>query len=46
MTQLDKREVLDGLFKCWDDIDELLGGLSDDQWEAQTALPGWHCKSS
>jgi uncharacterized protein (TIGR03083 family) len=41
MTQLDKREVLDGLFKCWDDIDELLAGLSDSQWEAQTALPGW-----
>jgi uncharacterized protein (TIGR03083 family) len=41
MTQLDKREVLDGLFKCWDDIDDLLAGLSDDQWEAQTPLPGW-----
>ena len=23
-TQLDKREVLDGLFGSWDDIDELL----------------------
>jgi uncharacterized protein (TIGR03083 family) len=41
MSQLDKREVLDGLFKCWDDLDELLAGLSDEQWEAQTALPGW-----
>jgi uncharacterized protein (TIGR03083 family) len=41
MTQLDKREVIGGLFKCWDDIDELLSGLSDQQWEAQTALPGW-----
>ena len=41
MTQLDKREVLDGLFGCWDEIDELLAGLSDEQWDAQTDLPGW-----
>ncbi len=40
-TQLDKREVLDGLFGSWDDIDELLAGLSDDQWNASTDLPGW-----
>lgn len=41
MAQLDKREVLDGLFGCWDEIDELLAGLSDQQWDAQTDLPGW-----
>ena len=41
MIQLDKREVLDGLFGCWDEIDELLAGLSDEQWDAQTDLPGW-----
>jgi uncharacterized protein (TIGR03083 family) len=41
VTQLDKREVLDGLFGCWDEIDELLAGLSDEQWDAQTDLPGW-----
>ncbi len=41
VTDLDKRDVLDGLFTCWEDIDELLAGLSDEQWEAPTALPGW-----
>lgn len=41
MTQLDKREVLDRLFRSWDDIDELLAGLADEQWRAQTDLPGW-----
>ncbi|MGZ6790570.1 MAG: maleylpyruvate isomerase family mycothiol-dependent enzyme [Mycobacteriaceae bacterium] len=39
--QLDKRDMLDGLFGCWDDIDELLAGLSDEQWKTPTALPGW-----
>ena len=33
--------VLDGLFGSWDDIDELLAGLSDEQWNAPTDLPGW-----
>jgi uncharacterized protein (TIGR03083 family) len=41
VIQLDKPEVLDGLFGCWDQIDDLLAGLSDDQWDAQTDLPGW-----
>jgi uncharacterized protein (TIGR03083 family) len=41
MTQLDKREVLDGLFRSWDDIDALLAGLADEQWQVQTDLPGW-----
>ncbi|MBV9515155.1 MAG: maleylpyruvate isomerase family mycothiol-dependent enzyme [Mycobacteriaceae bacterium] len=41
MTQLDKGEVLDGLFGCWDEIDELLSGLSDEQWVAPSDLPGW-----
>jgi uncharacterized protein (TIGR03083 family) len=39
--RLDKREILDGLFGCWDDIDELLSGLSEQHWIAATALPGW-----
>jgi uncharacterized protein (TIGR03083 family) len=41
VTQLDKRDVLDGLFGCWDEIDELLAGLSGGQWLEPTALPGW-----
>ncbi|MFZ0834026.1 MAG: maleylpyruvate isomerase family mycothiol-dependent enzyme [Mycobacterium sp.] len=40
-TQLDKQQVLDGLFRSWENIDELLAGLSDEQWKAPTELPGW-----
>lgn len=41
VTTLDKTAVLEGLFGSWDDIDALLGGLADEQWQAQTPLPGW-----
>ena len=41
MTKLDKSDVLDGLFAVWDEIDTLLAGLPDEQWQAQTSLPGW-----
>jgi uncharacterized protein (TIGR03083 family) len=38
---VDKHEVLDGLLGCWDQSDELLSGLSDEQWHEPTDLPGW-----
>jgi uncharacterized protein (TIGR03083 family) len=41
VTTLDKSDVLDGLFAAWDDIDALLGGLADEQWQASSPLPGW-----
>ena len=41
MTILDKSDVLDGLFAVWDEIDDVLASLSDEQWQAQTPLPGW-----
>ena len=41
VTTLDKPDVLNGLFAVWDSIDELLAGLSEDQWRAVTPLPGW-----
>jgi uncharacterized protein (TIGR03083 family) len=41
ITQLDKSEVLSGLFAVWDDIDALLDGLSETEWQAATPLPGW-----
>jgi uncharacterized protein (TIGR03083 family) len=41
VTQLDKRDVLEGLFGCWHEIDELLTGLSGGQWLEPTDLPGW-----
>src|ERR1700754_2655060 len=41
VTTLDKPDVLNGLFSVWDSIDELLAGLSEDQWRAVTPLPGW-----
>ncbi len=41
VTQLDKSDVLSGLFASWDAIDEVIGGLSDAQWDQPTSLPGW-----
>jgi uncharacterized protein (TIGR03083 family) len=41
ITRLDKSEVLSGLFAVWDDIDALLDGLSETEWQAVTPLPGW-----
>jgi uncharacterized protein (TIGR03083 family) len=41
VAQLSKRDVLDGLFGCWDEIDEVLSGLSDGQWHEPSDLPGW-----
>lgn len=40
-TVLDKSEVLEGLFASWDSLDALLSGLTDEQWQATTSLPGW-----
>jgi uncharacterized protein (TIGR03083 family) len=41
VTNLDKSDVLSGLFAVWDEIDSVLAGLTDDQWQAQSPLPGW-----
>jgi uncharacterized protein (TIGR03083 family) len=41
VTTLDKSDVLGGLFAVWDEIDTVLAGLSDEQWQARTPLPGW-----
>jgi uncharacterized protein (TIGR03083 family) len=41
VTILDKSEVLSGLFGTWDSIDTLLSGLSEQQWQTPTPLPGW-----
>jgi uncharacterized protein (TIGR03083 family) len=41
VTNLDKSDVLEGLFASWDDIDALLAGLVHEQWQAATPLPGW-----
>lgn len=40
-TVLDKDDVLAGLFASWDAIDALLAGLTAEQWQAPTELPGW-----
>ena len=42
--RLDRAEVLLGLFACWDEIDDLLSGLSAEQWRAETVLPGWRVR--
>lgn len=41
VTILDKSDVLSGLFGTWDSIDVLLSGLSEQQWQTPTPLPGW-----
>ncbi|MGV0741786.1 maleylpyruvate isomerase family mycothiol-dependent enzyme [Mycolicibacterium sp. XJ870] len=41
VTRLDKSDVLDGLFGEWDELATLVDGLTDEQWLAQTSLPGW-----
>lgn len=40
-TDLDKHDVLTGLFASWDSIESLLSGLTDEQWQRPTSLPGW-----
>jgi uncharacterized protein (TIGR03083 family) len=41
VTVLDKADVLSGLFGSWDSLDQLLSGLSEQQWQTPTPLPGW-----
>src|ERR1700739_1327699 len=41
VTELDKSDVLTGLFETWDSLDRLLTGLSEQQWQTPTPLPGW-----
>lgn len=45
VTKLDKSEVLSGLFAVWDDIEALVGGLSEAEWLAASPLPGWDVKA-
>lgn len=40
-TELNKDDVLEGLFASWDTIDTLLAGLTPEQWQTPTGLPGW-----
>jgi uncharacterized protein (TIGR03083 family) len=41
VTELDKPDVLAGLFGTWDSLDRVLTGLSEQQWQTPTPLPGW-----
>src|ERR1700744_2174688 len=41
VTELDKSDVLSGLFGTWDSLDRLLTGLTEQQWQTPTPLPGW-----
>lgn len=45
VTLLDKSDVLTGLFTVWDDLDALLAGLSEADWEVPSALAGWDVKA-
>jgi uncharacterized protein (TIGR03083 family) len=41
VTTLDKSDVLDGLFAVWDEIEDVVARLTEEQWQAATPLPGW-----
>ncbi|WP_205876916.1 maleylpyruvate isomerase family mycothiol-dependent enzyme [Mycobacterium camsae] len=45
VTLLDKSDVLTGLFAVWDDLDALLSGLSEADWQTPSALAGWDVKA-
>jgi uncharacterized protein (TIGR03083 family) len=45
VTQLDKSDVLSGLFAVWDSLDALLDGLTEAEWLAASPLPGWDVKA-
>jgi uncharacterized protein (TIGR03083 family) len=45
VTQLNKSDVLSGLFAVWDAIDALLDGLPEADWQATSPLPGWDVKA-
>ncbi len=43
-TELDKSDVLSGLFATWGALDGLLSGLTEEQSQAPTPLPGWNVR--
>ena len=45
VTQLDKSDVLSGLFGAWEAIDQLLIDLPDAEFESPTSLPGWDVRA-
>lgn len=45
VTQLDKSDVLSGLFGAWQAIDQLLTDLPDQQFRSPTPLPGWDVRA-
>jgi len=45
LTKLDKSDVLSGLFAVWDDIDALLDGLPEADWQAASGVPAWDVKA-
>ncbi|MGH3563717.1 MAG: maleylpyruvate isomerase family mycothiol-dependent enzyme [Mycobacterium sp.] len=45
VTQLDKTEVLSGLFASWDALDRLLDGLPEPRWRTPAPLPGWDVRA-
>jgi uncharacterized protein (TIGR03083 family) len=42
VTKLDKPAVLAGLFAVWRDIETLVSGFRNEQWQTPTSLPGWN----
>ena len=46
VTQLDKSDVLRGLFASWDAIDQVIADLPEAQWSKATALRAGTCTTS
>ena len=44
-TVVPKEPVVAALGEVWGRLDELLGGLDDNEWETPTCLPGWDVKA-
>lgn len=42
---LDKDVVLPALYSSWEQLDEVLSALTDEQWQAPSALPGWNVQA-
>jgi uncharacterized protein (TIGR03083 family) len=45
-TNVPQARAIEGLAEVWSRLDELLGGLDEDDWSRPTHLPGWDVKDN
>jgi uncharacterized protein (TIGR03083 family) len=46
MADIPQQRTIDGLREVWASIDELVAGLSDEQWRIETPLPAWDVQAN